>query len=126
MTEAKPPLAVECVIPILRVTNLEVSLAFYQNLGFGVDWRTPDSAMASVSRDGHCLMLCCGAQGQPGTWVWIGVGDIVPLYEQATAQGLAVDLPPTNFYWAYEFRLEDPDGHILRFGSEPRDDLPFA
>jgi hypothetical protein len=23
-------------------------------------------------------------------------------------------------------KVEDPDGHVLRFGSEPRADVPFA
>jgi len=33
---------------------------------------------------------------------------------------------PTNFSWAYELRLEDPDGHILRFGTDPDSTKPFA
>ena len=28
-------------------------------------------------------------------------------------------LPPTNFPWALEMQIEDPDGNVLRFGSEP-------
>jgi hypothetical protein len=24
-----------------------------------------------------------------------------------------------NRPWAYEMQVEDPDGHVLRFGSEP-------
>ena len=43
-------------------------------LGFGVDWRHLD-IMASVSRDGARIMLCEGDQGNPRTWVWIGVGE---------------------------------------------------
>jgi hypothetical protein len=35
-------------------------------------------------------------------------------------------MPPTNFSWAYEFRIADPDGHVLRFGSDPLRDQPFA
>jgi catechol 2,3-dioxygenase-like lactoylglutathione lyase family enzyme len=29
---------------------------------------------------------------------------------------------PTRYPWAYEMRVQDPDGHVLRFGSEPRPD----
>ena len=29
---------------------------------------------------------------------------------------------PTNRPWAYEMQVVDPDGHVLRFGSEPRED----
>ena len=24
--------------------------------------------------------------------------------------------PPENYAWAYEMEVEDPDGHVLRFG----------
>ena len=34
--------------------------------------------------------------------------------------------PPANRPWAYEMRVSDPDGHVLRFGSEPREDEPFV
>jgi predicted enzyme related to lactoylglutathione lyase len=112
----------ECIIPILRVGNLAASIRFYvEVLGFKVDWGDdPESQMASVSRDRRAIMLCQGAQGQAGTWVWIGVEDIELLFHQFTSAGAKVVQGPTNYSWAYEFRLEDPDGHVLRFGSEPK------
>ena len=110
---------VECIIPILNVGNVSDSTRFYVDvLGFEVDWSVPDTA--SVSRDGHALMLCEGTQGQPGTWVWIGVDDIDPLFDTYSARGAKFRLQPTNYSWAYEMRIEDPDGHVLRFGSEPK------
>ncbi len=119
---------VECVIPILRVASLTASIRYYVDvLGFQVDWGDgPESEMASVSCDRGSIMLCQGGQGHPGTWVWIGVEDIEPLLAQFTARGAHVIQPPTNYYWAYEFRIADPDGHVLRFGSAPKTDWPFA
>jgi predicted lactoylglutathione lyase len=113
--------AVECIIPILNVKSLAASNRFYEDvLGFTVDWGGDDaSEMAAVSRNGHAIMLCQGAQGQPGTWLWIGVADIAPLFAQYTMNGARVRQPPTNRPWAYEMQIEDPDGHVLRFGSEP-------
>jgi predicted enzyme related to lactoylglutathione lyase len=70
-------------------------------------------------------MLCQGAQGCPGTWVWIGVDDIEPLYANCQAHGAKIVLPPTNYSWGYEMNVEDPDGHVLRLGCEPREDLPY-
>jgi len=93
-------------------------------LGFKVHWHTP--GMASVSRDRADLMLCQGDQGNPGTWVWIGVADAAALYAEYTAKGATIRLPPTNYPWAYEIHVEDPDGHVLRFGSEPKEDRPFS
>ena len=122
-TSAQTP-RLECVIPILRVSDLGASLRWYHTvLGFAKDWQS--GGMASVSRDGLALMLCEGAQGNLGGWVWVGVTDVVSLYEEFERRGADIILPPTNFSWAYEIRVEDPDGNVLRFGSEPRADLPF-
>jgi catechol 2,3-dioxygenase-like lactoylglutathione lyase family enzyme len=114
---------VECIVPILRVSSLPSSLRYYvEALGFRVDWGDQDGAgMASVSRGGHAIMLCEGAQGQPGTWIWIGVEDIAPLYAAYRSKGARFLQPPSDRPWAYEMQLLDPDGHVLRFGSEPRD-----
>jgi heme-degrading monooxygenase HmoA/predicted enzyme related to lactoylglutathione lyase len=116
-----PPVEVECIVPILRVRQLHESLRYYIDvLGFRPEWGTEDgSAMASVARDGHSIMLCQGAQGQPGTWIWIGVEDIRPLYARFTTAGAKIRQEPVSRPWAYEMQVEDPDGHVLRFGSEP-------
>lgn len=118
------PVPVECIIPILSVKDLAASLRFYVDvLGFRLDWGDDDnSMMASVSRDGRAIMLCRQSQGQPGTWIWIGVEDIEPLYRQFATRGARFQEPPTRYPWAYEMRVQDPDGHVFRFGSEPRPD----
>ena len=120
---------VECVIPVLRVNDLAASLRFYGDmLGFTKDWGGDGDSpeIASVSRDGHAIMLCQGANGQPGMWVWIGVEDVAPLYELFQARGVNILQPPTNRPWALEMKISDPDGHVLWFGSEPLADQPFA
>lgn len=115
---------VERIIPILAVGDLDVSFAYYTRvLGFALDWRS--GGIASLSRDGHAIMLCAGPQGSPGMWLWIGVTDAEPLFEQFTSRCANIDAPPKNFSFAYEFRVRDPDGHILRFGSESKSDRPF-
>lgn len=122
--EMAAPTVVECIIPILNVASVAASVRYYTDvLGFQLDWREGEPpTMASVSRDGHALMLCQGAQGQSGTWVWIGVDDIAPLWERYRLRGARFRQGPTNYRWAYEMQIEDPDGHVLRFGSEPQDD----
>ena len=39
-----------------------------------------------------------------------------------TSQSVTIKLPPTNFSWAYEMQVEDPDGNVLRLGSDPNSD----
>jgi catechol 2,3-dioxygenase-like lactoylglutathione lyase family enzyme len=112
--------------PILSVKDMAVSLRYYVDLlGFqSADWGT--ASFTSVNRDTAGIYLCQGAQGRPGTWAWIGVEDVGTLYEEYRASGAKIRQTPRNYAWAYEMRVEDPDGHVLRFGSEPRSDLPFA
>ena len=125
---AASPVVVECIIPILNVASVAASVSYYTKvLGFKIDWLDGEPpTMASVSRSGHAIMLCEGHQGQPETWVWIGVDDIAPLWDQYRERGVRFRQPPTNYRWAYEMQVEDPDGHVLRFGSEPRTDSPSA
>jgi len=114
--------AIETVTPILRVEDLEASRHYYiRTLGFSLDWDA--DTMISVSRDGKSIMLCEGAQGQPGVWLWIGVEDADAFFAEFMAKGARIRSPPQNFSWAYEFQVEDPDGHVLRFGAEPRPEL---
>jgi predicted enzyme related to lactoylglutathione lyase len=111
--------------PILKVTDMSVSLRYYADvLGFqNADWGTDD--FTSVNRDRAAIYLCRNGQGQAGTWVWIGVEDVEALYEEYTATGARIRHPPKNFPWALEMKVDDPDGHVLRFGSERKDNVPF-
>jgi len=36
------------------------------------------------------------------------------------ACGVPIRMPPTNFSWAVEMQIEDPDRNVLRLGSELR------
>ena len=112
--------------PILSVKNMAVSLAYYQDvLGFRkAPWG--DERFTSVNRDGATIYLCQGDQGEPGTWVWVGVEDVAALFSEYQAAGARIRMAPVNHPWGYEMQVEDPDGHVLRLGSEPRMDLPFA
>jgi predicted enzyme related to lactoylglutathione lyase len=112
--------------PILRVADMSVSLRYYVDvLGFkDAPWGTDD--FTSVNRDRAGIYLCRLGQGQPGTWVWIGVEDVETLYREYQATGAKIRHAPQNYPWAYEMKVDDPDGHVLRFGSEPREDAPFV
>jgi predicted enzyme related to lactoylglutathione lyase len=113
-------------VPILSVADMAVSINYYvEALGFtNADWG--NDRFTSVNRDGAGIYLCLGYQGHPGTWVWIGVDDVSRLYEEYQTSGARILRAPANYPWAYEMHVEDPDGHVLRFGSGPLPDRPFA
>ena len=88
------------VTPILRVQSLQVSIDYYVRvLGFEVDWEHA-GVIASVSRDRCGIFLCERDQGNPGAWVWIGVGDVELLCDEYRRKGAKVRHPPTNYQWA--------------------------
>jgi len=104
---------------------MAASVRYYVDvLGFhSAAWGTDD--FTSVNRDCAGIYLCRAGQGQPGTWVWVGVEDVQGLYEEYRASGAKIRHAPRNFPWALEMKVEDPDGHVLRFGSEPLADRPL-
>lgn len=118
---------IEGIQVILSVRDMNVSRAFYRDiLGFEeAEWGNDD--FTSVGRENAAIYLCKGAQGSPGTWIWIGFdGDIFKLCDELKAKGVKIRQPPTNYPWAMELLVEDPDGHVLRFGTDPDHDVPFS
>jgi catechol 2,3-dioxygenase-like lactoylglutathione lyase family enzyme len=88
----------EAMQPILPVKNLETSVDYYVNaLGFKLDFH---ESIASVSRGRCAFFLVQGDQGNPGTWVWIGVHDVDAIHREYLATGVRIRQPPTNFSWA--------------------------
>jgi hypothetical protein len=111
--------------PILTVTDMAASVRYYIDvLGFqNASWGTDD--FTCVNRDSAAIYLCRGGQGQPGTWLWIGVEDVAILHEEYKARGAKIRHALQNYPRACEIKIEDPDGHVLRFGSEPKADGSF-
>ena len=107
--------------PILSVANMARSLRYYVDvLGFSdAEWGGED--FTCVTRDGASIYLSEGDQGQSGTWVWIGVEDVDLLHEEYRETGAVILQPPKNLPWACEMKVGDPDGHVLRFGSDPKE-----
>ncbi len=94
-------------------------------LGFRIDFQDP-GIFASVSRGEATLFLCEGDQGHPGSWVYIGVADCAALWEEFRLTGARLRQEPANHPWAREIQIEDLDGNILRFGSDPIEGEPYG
>jgi hypothetical protein len=94
-------------------------------MGFRLDFRDP-GIIASVSRGECTLFLVEGDQGYPGAWVFIGVADCGALWQEYQLTGARLRQPPTNHPWAREIQIEDLDGNVLRFGSDPIEGEPYG
>jgi len=122
---ANPATSFGGVNPVFRVRDLDAAIDYYvRALGFKIDWQGP--FIAAVSRGRCSIFLSQGDQGNPGSWVWIGVGDAEALFEEYSTTGAKIRHPPTNYPWAYEMQVEDPDGNVLRIGSHQKSDQPFG
>ena len=115
----------ENVSPILPVTDLHASLEYYVNvLGFKINWKV--EGFAEVSRDRAGIMLCEDEQGNPGTWVWIGVSDTDLIFEEYCVKGAKIRHPPNNYPWGYELQVYDLDENVLRIGSAQKANQPIG
>jgi predicted enzyme related to lactoylglutathione lyase len=119
LKDAVPPIEFEHAEPILRVRDMARSVRYYTEvLGFtNAAWGSDE--FTRVCRGDAGIYLAAGDPGSSGALVWIGVSDVPALFEEYTARGATIPQPPLNFSWACEMEVLDPDGHILRFGSEP-------
>lgn len=127
-SEQQPNL-IECLYPILDVTSLQTSLSYYVNvLGFREDWST--GTLAQVSREGFGIMLNERTSAHPQEiWpqeIWIGVERLEPFYEEFVGNGAQIAQEPANHPWAYDMKVQDPDGHLLWIGAGPKSDEPFV
>ncbi|HYG32307.1 MAG TPA: VOC family protein [Methylophilaceae bacterium] len=115
----------QTVIPQLRITNAERSLAFYvDGLGFKVDWQhqfEPGFPLFfQITREGQTIFLTehtgdCAVGGA----VYFRVPDARALHAEFQQRGITATNEPEDTPWGTcEFLLTDPDGNRLRFAND--------
>jgi catechol 2,3-dioxygenase-like lactoylglutathione lyase family enzyme len=136
---------VERVVPILNVSDIGESFAWFEKLGWrkGFEWN-PDASEAgagfgSVESAGSEIFLCRDGQGgrgrgtntltfgaegdetaDKGTSMSIWVDDLDALYERCVSERLDITHPPTDEPWGIrEFHVRHPDGHVFRISKAP-------
>ena len=127
--------------PILNVSDIAESFAWFEKLGWekAWDWGDPTN-FGSVCNGDVQVFLCQGGQGSRGGPMPQFVGDdgtggvwmswwldspaaVDAAYELATRNGLTVTMPPTDEPWnVREFHLRHPDGHTFRVGAGLEED----
>lgn len=112
--------------PIFNVKSLDDSITYFQKaLGFEINWMY-EGVVCSMHRMECEIMLAEGDQGKGKAWIYVGVGDVEGLNEEFKRNGATIRQQPTNFSWAYEMQVEDLDGNVIRFGSDPKQDLSYG
>jgi catechol 2,3-dioxygenase-like lactoylglutathione lyase family enzyme len=107
---------VDEAIPVLRVTDIARSLAWYERLGFVEEWTHRFDkgfpAFTAVARHQGARIFLSEheADATPDALVYIRLTDV-----DAVAREFGVQVERQN--WAREVQLTDPDGNRLRVGS---------
>jgi uncharacterized glyoxalase superfamily protein PhnB len=105
--------------PILFSKNVKNSLTYYTEiLGFEHSWEWGEPTdFGGVAKDDVEVFFCLQGQGSPGTWLAIIVDDVDAYYDVIKAKGAKIISMPQSREWNMrEMLVEDPDGHIIRFG----------
>lgn len=112
--------APESIIPILYSKDIVESIRYYTEvLGFESKWEWEEPpTFGGVDWGEIRLFFCKDAQGSPGTWICINVENIDEYYETIKARGATIIWPPDDKPWGLrEMLVQDPDGHMIRFGQ---------
>ena len=125
---------VQCLTPILNVSDIGQSFAWFEKFGWKKlwDWRPPGpgspvtfGAVGSgeveifVCLDGQGGRGSGGGQGGQGQGVWMSlfVENVDAEYAHCVAAGLDVIRPPQDEPWGVrEMHVRHPDGHTFRVG----------
>lgn len=126
---------VEGLTPILNVSDLAASFAWFEQWGWKKlwDWGTPPT-FGAVGAGNSRIFLCLDGQGgrgrgnnrttfqqagdqqgDRGSWMSVWIDDVDAAHAQCVAAGLDVTCPPTDMPWhVREMHLRHPDGHVFR------------
>lgn len=127
---------VERITPILNVSNISESIAWFEKLGWRKrwDWGEPPT-FAAVGCSKVEIFLCLDAQGSRGgplprhtrdddsggVWMswWVeSPAAVDATHALALQHGMTVTRPPTDESWCVrEFHLRHPDGHTFRVSA---------
>ena len=124
--------------PILNVSNIAESFAWFEKLGWKKGWDWDDPPTFGGVRSGDCeIFLCQDAQGgrgkgsskltfgphgdesaDKGVWMSIWVDDVDAVYQHCLEQDLEITWPPTDEPWGVrEMHVRHPDGHVFRISQ---------
>jgi uncharacterized glyoxalase superfamily protein PhnB len=110
--------------PILAVSDLGETLAYYENvLGFGNPWRWQGGDdYGGIGRGGAWLMFDRNpdvARHVRGHMVWLHVTGVDSIYAEHKRAGANIVMELANQPWGFrEYRVEDINGYHLRI-AEP-------
>ena len=133
-----------CITPILNVSDMAASLAWFTSLGWTVQWQWGEPVGFAAVGSGECeIFLSLNGQGgrgrgpntrtfgpggdetaDCGMWMSVWVDDVDAVHAQAIAAQVDVVFDPQDMPWGVrECHIRHPDGHVFRLSqSLPEND----
>lgn len=111
-------------VPVLRVSNAELSVAFYRDrLRFRVEWvhqtESGSPRFVSITRGDTRLFLTEHPEGAAGALVYVYTTEVDKLAAGLRAANVTLEYGPVDQPWGMrEIAIVDPDGNHLRFGEK--------
>src|SRR5215510_10968411 len=125
------------VTPILNVSDIAESFAWFEKLGWRKlwDWGDPPT-FGAVGSGMSEIFLCHDGQGgrgkgsntstfgpdgdqtaDKGVWMSWFIEDVDAAHRECIEQGIEIVFPPTDMPWGVrEMHIRHPDGHVFRVG----------
>ena len=124
----------KAVTPILNVSDIAASFAWFEKLGWKKAWEWGDPPSFGAVCSGEVEIFMCldgqGGRGTPthetsswesdgnGAWMSIWVDDVDAIHKHCLERGIEVTWPPTDEPWnVREMHVRHPDGHVFRIGK---------
>ena len=103
----------------LAVSDMARAVAFYETLGFRLDYGGREAPFSTLWSGANALNLTTETgHAPPGFWgrAIFEVEDVDAFYKAITERGITTDFTPRDAPWGERyFHLKDPDGHELSF-----------
>ncbi len=122
--------------PILNVSDIEATFAWFARLGWRKDWEWGSPPTFGAVCSGTCeIFLCNGGQGgrgrsalpttsgdaeaaDKGAWMMLWVDNVDAVHKECLEHGIEVTMPPTDQPWnVREMHVRHPDGHVFRIAK---------
>ena len=128
----------EFITPILNVSDLEGSFAWFERFGWRRAWDWGDPPGFGCVRAGGCeIFLCRDGQGgrghggvaatfgpggsesaDGGVWMSLWVEDVDAVHRGCVEAGIETTFGPENMPWGVrECHVRHPDGHVFRISQ---------
>ena len=121
--ESQHSFEVHQLVPILNVSNLADSFAWFAKLGWRKNWDWSEAGgpatFGSIGSGESEMFLCLNGQGGrgegSGVWASLWIHDVDALYAVCQREGIEVLQAPRDEPWGVrEMHIRHPDGHVFR------------